>query len=163
MHSKKMKRLETYLIEEREAHYRFVYGYMKNEADAMDVLQDSIVKAIDKIEQLKKEEAMRSWFYQILSFTAIDALRKRKRSITADVDFLDAVCEPEEDVYEAFDLIRAMEALSVNQQTVIKLRYFESFKIEEIAYVLDENVNTIKTRLYGALKKLRITLEEGEA
>lgn len=40
------------------------------------------------------------------------------------------------------------------------LRFFEDMKIDEIANVLEENVNTIKTRLYKALKLLKIELEE---
>jgi len=40
------------------------------------------------------------------------------------------------------------------------LRYFEDLKIGDIADVLDENVNTVKTRLYKALDLLKIELKE---
>lgn len=162
MRYKKMKELEKYIIEERESHYRFAFSYMKNESDALDVLQDSIVKAISKIDQLRNVEAMKSWFFQIISYTAIDALRKKNRVILSDHDLLDYILDPQEDIYESFDLIKAMDELPENYQTIVRLRYFESFKIEEIAHILGENVNTIKTRLYTALKKLRLKLEEGD-
>jgi RNA polymerase sigma-70 factor (ECF subfamily) len=43
-------------------------------------------------------------------------------------------------------------------RSIIILRFFEDFKIEEIAEVLDENVNTVKTRLYKSLEVLRIKM-----
>lgn len=42
------------------------------------------------------------------------------------------------------------------------LRYFEDMKLEDISRVVDENLNTVKARLYRALKKLRITMEPEE-
>ena len=50
---------------------------------------------------------------------------------------------------------RAMEALSKEDRAVVVLKYFEDMKLEEIADILDENVNTVKSRLYRSLKKLR--------
>ena len=43
-------------------------------------------------------------------------------------------------------------------RTIIILRYFEDLKIEDVAEILDENVNTVKTRLYTALRKLSIEM-----
>lgn len=43
---------------------------------------------------------------------------------------------------------------------IVELKYFEDMKLEEIAAVLDLNVNTVKSRLYRSLKKLRLILEE---
>ena len=54
----------------------------------------------------------------------------------------------------------AIDRLSFQEQTVVKLRYFEDMKLEEIAQVLGENVNTVKARLYRTLRKLRVVLEE---
>ena len=52
-----------------------------------------------------------------------------------------------------------MDKLPEKYKTVVILRYFEDMKIEEIAEVLDENINTIKTRLYSAIKKLNIQMQ----
>ncbi len=64
------------------------------------------------------------------------------------------------DSYEDIDLKRALDELPYKYKTIIILRYFEDMKIEEIAAILDINVNTVKTRLYKALEKLRIKLDE---
>jgi RNA polymerase sigma-70 factor (ECF subfamily) len=66
------------------------------------------------------------------------------------------------DEYENFDLQRALDNLPDNCHTIIILRYFEDFKIEEIAEILNENTNTVKTRLYKSLKMLRIKMNDYE-
>ena len=43
---------------------------------------------------------------------------------------------------------------------IVELKYFEDMKLEEIAAILDLNINTVKSRLYRSLKKLRLMLEE---
>lgn len=45
-------------------------------------------------------------------------------------------------------------------KAVIELRYFEDMKLTDIASVLDENVNTVKSRLYRGLKKLKLELDD---
>ena len=64
-----------------------------------------------------------------------------------------------EDAYEAFDVNRALDAMDENDRAVIILRYFEELTLEETAEVLGENINTVKSRLYRALRKLRTKLE----
>lgn len=58
------------------------------------------------------------------------------------------------------DLQDAIDQLPPKYKTLIILRFFEDLKIHEIAAITDLNVNTVKTRLYSALKKLRIEVGE---
>lgn len=160
--NKKIALFETYVKENKESHYRFVLGYVKNEQDALDVIQDSIVKAMTKIDHLKDIQSMKAWFYQILSRTAIDFLRKNKKVVYAEFDFIESQMPSHEDVYENFDLINALERLPAEYKTIVHLRFYESFKIDEISEILNVNLSTVKTRLYAALKRLRLDLQEGD-
>ena len=54
--------------------------------------------------------------------------------------------------------MRALEKLEEKDRAVIVLRYFEDYKLGEIADVLEENVNTVKSRLYRSIKKLKMQL-----
>lgn len=67
--------------------------------------------------------------------------------------------ESDYDEYKNIDLDNALNKIPTKYKTIIILRYFEDFKIDEIANMLDENVNTIKSRLYTALKKLKIEMK----
>lgn len=57
------------------------------------------------------------------------------------------------------DLYDAVDDLNEKEKTVIILRYFEDMKIDDIAKITETNVNTIKSRLYSATKRLKILLE----
>ena len=59
----------------------------------------------------------------------------------------------------SMDLYAALEQLSPEMKTVILLRFFEDMKLEEMAEVLGVNVNTVKSRLYRALRLLKADLE----
>ena len=61
--------------------------------------------------------------------------------------------------YDSLELGEILERLDGKERAVIILRYFQDLKLEEIAEVLEENVNTVKARLYRTLKKLRVELE----
>ena len=43
---------------------------------------------------------------------------------------------------------------------MIELRYFEDMTLEEIARALEENLSTVKSRLYRGLRKLRLEMED---
>ena len=58
------------------------------------------------------------------------------------------------------DLQKAINALEKKDRAVVVLRYFEEMKLEEIAIVLEENLSTVKSRLYRSMKKLRLEMEE---
>lgn len=151
--------LKRYLLENKEAHYRMALSYTKNKDDALDVIQDSIEKALRAIRQNVCPENLNAWFYKILIRTAIDHVRKRQGLVSMEQNEMEFLLS-HEDHYAQFDLATAMARLPNAYKTIIVLRYFEDLKIGDIADVLDENVNTVKTRLYKALDLLKIELKE---
>ena len=67
--------------------------------------------------------------------------------------------EGKEDKYENVDLQKAIDSLEKEDRIVIVLRYYEDMKLEDIAVILDENLSTVKSRLYRSMKKLKLQLE----
>jgi RNA polymerase sigma-70 factor, ECF subfamily len=112
------------------------------------------------MDALENPGYLKTWFYKILVNTSIDLLRKRKKLVAIDDEALSSFDPSAADHYEDIDLQKALEDLPVQYRNVVVLRFFEDLKIEEIAVILDDNVNTIKTRLYKALKMLRIQLND---
>lgn len=149
-----------FFINYKESCYRLAYSYVKNAEDALDVIQESVCKAFLTLETLKSPEYIKTWFYRIIVNTSIDLLRQRKRYVAVGDESLDDLECSEADCYEDIDLRRALEDLPVEYKSVIVLRFFEDLKIDEVASVLNENVNTVKTRLYKALKLLRVRMDE---
>ena len=64
-----------------------------------------------------------------------------------------------EDKYENVDLQKAMESLEKEDRIVVVLRYYEDMKLEDIAKILNENLSTVKSRLYRSMRKLKLQLE----
>lgn len=155
----KRKKVEKYLIENREYYYRLAYSYVKNEADSLDVIQESIIKALTSIESLKEIEKVKSWFYKIVIRTSIDYIRKNKK-YNDMIDISEIINNGKSDEYKDLDLYKALDELDETYKTIIILRYFEDMKINDIADILYENPNTVKTRLYAGLKKLKIDIGE---
>lgn len=158
--NKKFQLVENYIIEHQNAHYRLAFSYVKNKEAALDIIQESIMKALRSIDSLEHIQYLKTWFYRILINTSIDYIHKNKRMVAVEDEVLDyhlpvnELNAPDIDLYEAIDLLQPM------YKTIIILRFFEDMKIEDIATALEENPNTIKTRLYAALRKLRSNMEE---
>ena len=65
-------------------------------------------------------------------------------------------------IHENLDLQQALQQLPLQLREVIILRFFEDLKIDEVASILTLPVSTTKSRLYKALKLLKVELEQEE-
>lgn len=153
------KEVVDYILKNYESFYRLAYSYARNKDDSLDIVQESILKAIFALDKLERVEHVRTWFYKILVNTSMDLLRKQKKLDLVNNEALDNLTSLNEDC-QHLDLERHLDDLPPNYRVIVVLRYFEDLKIEDIAFILNENVSTVKTRLYTALKKLRIEMQD---
>ena len=154
----KVKSWQDTILDHIDQYYRLAYCYTKNQQDASDIVQESLYKALMHQDNRTNPDAVKTWFYRIVVNTSLDFLKKEKKLVHLDDIQWNTI--PADEPADTLDLREAVQALPFPYQTVIVLRYFEDLKIAEIARILSENENTIKTRIYSALKKLRIQLEE---
>lgn len=143
------------LADNYQQYYRLAFSYVHNEQDAMDIVQEGAYKAIYYSHTLKKEEYVKTWVYRIMINEALAFLKKNRR----DTVELEQITSGKEDVYENIDLKRALESLGEPDGTIVRLRFFEDLKLEQISRVLNLNVNTIKSKLYRSLKELKVSME----
>lgn len=148
--------IEQQLIADYKKLYRLAYSYVHNENDALDIVQESAYKAIKNSGSLKNVQYRGTWLCRIVINESISFLRRQRRQ-TVPLCELDGEAE---DTYTDLDLRRALEQLDPMDKTVVVLRFFEGLQLNQIAQVLDENLNTIKSRLYRSLKKLKLSLAE---
>lgn len=151
------KQVEAQIMVSYESMYRLAYTYVKNPDDAMDIVQDSVYKAMTKSNDLRGDGAIQSWLFRIVVNTALDFLRKRSKEVLIE----SMPEEGAEDKYRDMDMLRALDVLEEKERTVIALRFFEDMKLQDIAAVTGDNLNTVKTVLYRSLKKLKIQMTEG--
>ncbi|MFF2875175.1 sigma-70 family RNA polymerase sigma factor [Gottfriedia sp. NPDC057991] len=148
------------LIEEEKANlYRTAYLYVKDENDALDIVQETVYKAYISIKKVKEVQHFSTWLTRILINNALDFLKKKSRLIP--IDSLDnSSLVREEQHEENMDLLHAIDQLEPRYKTVIILRYYNDYTIKQIAETLKCPEGTVKTNLHRALSKLKIDLRE---
>ncbi len=151
--------LEKFITENLDIIYRFAYGYTKNPHIAEDVVSESVIKALSAIDTLKNKEFMKTWFYRIIINTAISRIRKEQKIVYIDSTDND-IYEKTFDDYNYITINEFIEKLDEKYKTIIILRYFEDMTLEEISKITGDNLNTVKSRLYRALKILKVEMEE---
>lgn len=150
--------LTAYIQQNQASLYRLALRYLGREADALDAVQEAIVRAFDKLHTLREPAYLRTWFTRILINECLAILRRRKR-VQPDANVPNqTLLTHDPDQADAWALNQAVDALPVKYRSVILLRYFEDMKIEEVAQTLHWNLNTTKSRLYKALALLKASV-----
>ena len=151
---KKEKLIRDVLLQNYESYYRLAFSYVHQEADAMDIVQEGAYKAMLKADTLQAENYAETWVYRIMINEAKDYLRKNRK------DYAELMEIPaDKDHYRDLELKEAVDKLEEQEKTLIILRFYEDKQLSEIADILQENLSTVKSRLYRTLKKLREELE----
>lgn len=142
--------------------YKFAYGYVKNQDNALDLVHESIVKAIQKRNTIREKRYLKTWFYRILINECLGFLRKRKKVLffeeIKDIENLGKI-DKISDNNENIDLYDAIDKLPTKLKTIIMLRFFEDMSLEEISQTIKTNLSTVKSRLYKALEVLKLDMK----
>ena len=157
------KALESYLHEEGNRIYRLAYSYVKNEEDALDVVQAAMLKALTTKNPCDIQY-LKTWLYRIVVNAALDFLRSRKRY----TEFTEQISEEFKPVsvskkgISSMELEDSLSGLSFELRTIVVLHLFAGFTLHEVAEILEMNSNTVKTKYYRALKLLRLELNNDD-
>jgi RNA polymerase sigma-70 factor, ECF subfamily len=128
------------------------------EADAEDVVQETWIRAAERLDAFRWESAFGTWLYAIGINVAREAARKREqRRETAWPDDEPPPAEPPDRV-EPLDLERAIASLPTGYRTVLVLHDVEGFTHEAIAEQLGVTPGTTKSQLFWARRAVRALL-----
>ena len=152
------EKLICYIKNNQEKLYRIAFSYSKNEEEALDIVQEAITKALKNINKLKQTEYVKTWFYRILINECLQYIKRNKRIITCELSEIENQIESKNMSPDELDVYNYVQNLNEKLKTVIILRYFEDMKISEIAKITKTNENTVKSRLYKALKILNTSM-----
>lgn len=158
MRQEKYEMIVDHILDNQDKFYRLAFSYVKNQEDAMDVVQNAIYKALNYCDGLRDENAVRTWFYRIVVNESLLFLKKRREELLPDEEELQIpYYEKGYDIQD--DLYDQISRLEEEVQTIIKLRFFEELSLKEIAEVTGLNLNTVKAKLYRGLKLLKQNME----
>lgn len=137
---------------------QFAYRLLRDHSLAQDAVQNAWLTTLKNLRALHNPAVFKSWIYRAVSWSATDLLRQaqlqQQRSSTQTVDEL--VVEP---TVNNDELTQALQGLPADEYQAIYLFYFAQLSIIEIALVQEVPVGTVKTRLFRAKAKLKVTLE----
>jgi RNA polymerase sigma-70 factor (ECF subfamily) len=143
-------------------------GILRDPQQAADALQSTLVKAIEQ-GQTSAEETRRAWLFRVAYH---EALATRRRANTHDRVLRVAAWQVAEGVAKAGEsaestslrreraeiVRRAIQQLTPQQQTVVRMRMHENKTFAQIAAELGIPMGTAQTRMHAALAKLRAAL-----
>lgn len=128
---------------------------------AEDALQETFIKAYQKIHLFKKDSKLYTWLYRIATNEALQELRKIKsRKITDDEVSNYLINQVAETTMKDADEIQillnqAIQTLPEKQKMIFNLRYFDDLSHEEIAEIAEISVGTSKTNYHYAKNKIQ--------
>lgn len=143
--------------------FNYLYRLVGDREDAMDVSQDTFLKAYQALPRLEDPAKFAGWLFRIAHNEAFSLLRRRK----PDGELLAEPGSGFESGEAGTRLLplelsmaveSALKTLTVEQREAVQLKVYQGFKFDEMAVILDIPVSTVKSRLYTALDLLKKTL-----
>ena len=154
--------------------YNIIYGMVHNRDDAMELTQDTFIKAYKKLDSFRLGTKFYTWLCRIGVNTAIDFLRKQKHRQTLSFDEGIGV-QADGDLHSAHNesnpeavamgqeqrniIIQAVDQLPEDQKQVLILKEIDGLSYKEISLVLGIPHGTVMSRLFYARKRLQEVLE----
>lgn len=139
--------------------YKTALVRLCNEQDALDAIQESLVKAFSNIKNLRENQFFKTWLIRILLNECNNIEAYRRKVILHDNALDDNTHHDEHDSAMSMDIRNLTGKLDTIYKEVIDLRYNHDLKLEDIAVLLDIPLGTVKSRLNKAHKLLKEQLE----
>jgi RNA polymerase sigma-70 factor (ECF subfamily) len=153
----------TELITRYDRPLRYFISHLSDSAEmAEDIFQDTWVTVIGNIHALRNFGSFATWLYRIARNAVYQQLRKRKAKSSELPDNIVFPDEQQNDVFSPADAARIHECLKKlvpDHREVLVLRFLEQMSYQEIARVLDCNLNTVKSRIHYARLALKKEME----
>ena len=142
--------IETIINKYGDMLYRLCILMLKNESDAEDVVQETIIKYYQKSPTFADCEHEKAWLIRVATNKCRDLLRFRVRHPQIDGDYLEKIS------YDSSDsgIIEALASLPEKFRLVLTLHYIEDYRVEDIAKIINRTSSAVKMRLQKGRKLL---------
>jgi RNA polymerase sigma-70 factor (ECF subfamily) len=150
--------------------YNFAYRYVRDAADADDIAQETFVRAWKNLNKFDTSKNLKTWLFTIAKNASLDMLKKKKPMAFSKITETESELEsflapyiasgelPEVAVDQKLlkgDIDEALAKLPSAYRAVLALRYNEHLKFREIAAMLGEPIDTVKSKHRRGLALLK--------
>jgi len=170
------KQFEAEAVPHMDALYRTALRMTKNQTDAEDLVQETMVKAYRFWDKFEPGSNCRAWLFKIMTNIFINEYRSRSRTpVSVNMDDIDDNFlygqlasmppgrTPEEEMFAKIfddDVKKAIEELPDDFRLVVVLSFLEGFSYQEIADIIELQLGTVKSRLHRGRKLLQKKLHD---
>lgn len=134
--------------------YRVALQQSGEEQDALDIVQESILKAYKNIRGLREPSLFKTWITRIVINTARDTFRRKRENIPIE-QAGELPAGEGLSTEEKMDLYEALERLPDKYRSLVSLKYFQDMNIKEISKATGMPEGTVSVYLSRALKELK--------
>lgn len=134
--------------------YRTAYLLLGNPHDVQDVLQEVLIRYMEKAPAFASKDHEKAWLLRVTSNCCKDCLRFRMRQSCLDPEQLQEYLPAAEDR----QLLQELYTLPSKWKTVLLLHYFEGYPVREISKILKLSESAVKKRLQRAREALKLEL-----
>lgn len=140
--------------------YRLCVVMLTNKEDAEDAVHETFLKYMEKSPVFESDEHEKAWLIRVASNTAKDSIRKRRIRTALDIDEISELISAPSKEDSGPEILYRIMSLPVKYRVPIHLHYFEGYKVEEIAIMLNTTAGSVTMRLKRGREKLRLELED---
>jgi len=142
--------IENILDDHGDRLYRMCLLMLKNEADAEDALQETLIRYFQKAPPFRDPEHEKAWLLRVAANQCRDILRHRSRHSHENVDALPLAAPEAPDG----SILQALKQVPEKYRLVLLLHYAEEYKVEQIAKIIGRTPSAVKMRLQKGRKLL---------
>lgn len=144
---------------------RYARALLRDRDSADDLVQDSVERALQRLDNWRTGESPRRWLFTIMHHLFIDQVRKVKRqgaANTVSIDHESALALPSEqaDHIAARDIADALDRIGADRRAALLLVSVEGFSYAEAANMLGIPAGTLMSRVARGREELRGLLDD---
>jgi RNA polymerase sigma-70 factor, ECF subfamily len=140
-----------------EGAHRTAYLIVRDAAAAEDIAQESLLAAVQRIDDFDRSRSFRPWLHRIVVNRSLDWLRSRR--IRPEMHLEELPVQPSSDDGPSVNVMAALGELEPEQRALIVLRHLHGYRSSELARLLDLPPATVRTRLARALRRLETLVD----
>lgn len=156
---------ETLMQRYQENVFRKVFSMLKNREEALDLTQEIFIKVFHALPEFRRDASVATWLYAITVNTCLNHLEKMQRRpwwwLSHEGDDARIGIEQDQELFlianqatdgaEQREIIQhVMQSLSVTEQEILRLRYFQEMAYQDIADRLGIGLSAVKMRIKRA-------------
>lgn len=141
--------------------FRLAYSYLKNRADAEDVMQETLLRLYTEQKNFESAAHEKHWLIRVAANECKKLLRSPWRRRTGPLDDIGEAAVFDQPAQT--ELFRQVMSLPPKYRAAVYLYYYEGYAVKETAALLGAKASTVQTWLMRARGQLQIKLKEAEA